>query len=228
MDPDPDLAKELWELMSSTLADAVREPLAGLDLRSSQEGRLVQLVDPGSEPSDEDPLHGVHLSASYLDPVSPIAMAAAIWSGTMRLVLSEAAWEMPIPPAEGDEGVVEMLRTAVKARIVARDELLARIAPGIADRLRERIGPFGMRAWVMPAEEYPSIPGESPITDNIAHYAEFGDDVDIRLVAGPEDVPENAATGQMAVRSYISSGPVGEARAKVREALGDLVEGLDD
>ena len=227
-DADPGRAQELWELMSSNFGDSVRGPLAGLDLRSSQEGRLVQLVDPGNEPSAEDPLRGVHLSASYLDRVSPIGMAAALWSGAMRLALSESAWEMPTPPVEGDEGAVEMLRTAVKARIAARDELLARIAPGIADRLRERIGPLGMRAWVMPAEEHPSIPGEPPITENIAHYAEFGDDVDIRLVAGPEDVPENAATGQMAVRSYISSGPVGEARAKMRDALGDLVEGFDD
>lgn len=227
-DIEVSLADRLWQRLRDELADSVRAPLERrhLQVQSGSPQWLTLGAETRPTTPDDAALRSP-ISCLAQEPVSSLSAAVDLWLAVVRLALRERHAETPVRPARDDEDLarlVEAHATAVDAEV---DQLVGSIAPGLLPRVRRTIGASGMRAWLLPADEFPGMPGtDDTVTEHLLHYVTASEGAHVELVADARAVPADAQV-RTSAESYLRERPRAAAVKRVRDALAALIPRLD-
>ena len=89
----------------------------------------------------------------------PLGRRLDLWMAAIRLELNRRVWEVSPPVPEDAEELAQEMERVAERREVAFTQLLEELAPSLIDRAREAVPGKAILGWVLPAAEYPGVPG---------------------------------------------------------------------
>lgn len=227
---DLDLVQRLWERLARQLATSIRERMRGLRVRAGSDTPLVVWLEAPTVHPDHSGPQRSPVSCVAVQPVSELSLAIDLWLAVVRLELIRTPREHPLRVGESREELALQICEAVEARSARLDELTERVVPDLIDRVRSAAGPLGLRGWLLPASEYPGIPGtNSRLTQHRFNYSRVAEGARVDIV--PADCSysdKSVPTVSTFAESFLRETPRAEARNMLLAALVDLIPRFND
>lgn len=225
---EPALADRIWQRLAAQFGDELAERLGALHLHCQATSPPIAYLaadDPGTA---VEPLPEAPLSCIPVGKASPLSVAVDLWMAAIRLELNRRVWEVSPPvPEDAAELAREMERTADR-REVAFISLLEELAPSLIDRAREEVPGNAILGWVLPAAEYPGVPGTGDvIRDHKVIYRHTTGNTHIEPVESEDEVPDLNEAGWMTASGYVRERPSAYAKKQVRTAFSRLMRRFD-
>jgi hypothetical protein len=146
----------------------------------------------------------------------------------VRLELNRRVWEISPPVPEDASEVSREMERVAKARLAALNSLLGRLAPSLTERVQEELRGEAILGWVLPAAEYPGVPGTGEmIRDHKVLYRGTSGSTHIEPVESEDEVPDLEETGWMTASGFIRERPSAYAKKQVRTAFSRLMRRFD-
>jgi hypothetical protein len=215
---DIECVAELWRGLVGSLgsgADPYRDAVVSVDAG----GHFFRIVGEGGEA----------IACLAREPVSALSAAVDLYLAAIRVGFEDPPMRRPVVPSADQEDLAAQLTEANKERLETTRDLLAASVPGLADRIVRQLGPQAIRGWLMPAEEFPGVPGtDLSFRSHRLSYVPIDEEPSVVAVGSEDEIPiGQERMSAMTAETYVSESPTGAAAKQLRKALGQLIPRLD-
>lgn len=218
---DVAMVGEIWERLMPSLGAELRATYEALELRLSADGCAADLIRPG----EDDERLAVMLSVVGRAPVTSFSLAVDLWLGAVRVALASVDPSYPLVASDDQVELASQLADASGSRIELTAALIAELVPSLKRRLRDEIGPLGIRGWLTPPRELASlIEGQGDSSEHELIYSHVSEGPTVTPIADPAETPDaDALSGRMIAEAYLRETPAEAARQSLKNALSRLI-----
>lgn len=212
---DIERVAELWRGLARSLGPAVAEIYGDAAVSVDEGGRFFKILGEGGE----------SVACLAREPVSALSAAVDLYLAALRVGFEDPPKQRPVVPSAGQEDLAAQLTEASKWRLEAMEDLLAAVVPGLADRIMGQLGPQAIRGWLMPAEEFPGMPGtDLSFRSHRLPYVLVDEEPSVLAVGSEDEIPIGPERmSAMTAETYVSESPKSAAAKQLRKALGQLI-----
>jgi hypothetical protein len=179
---DIERVAELWRGLAGSLGPEVAELYDDAVVSVDAGGHFFRIVGEGGEA----------IACLAREPVSALSAAVDLYLAALRVGFEDPPMRRPVVPAADQKDLAAQLTEANKERLETTRDLLAAVVPGLADRIVRQLGPQAIRGWLMPAEEFPGMPGTDPALTFKSHrlpYVLVDEDPSVVAVESEDEIP---------------------------------------
>jgi hypothetical protein len=216
---DIERVAELWRGLAGSLGPEVAGLYRDAVVSVDEGGHFFRIL--GEE--------GEAIACLAREPVSALSAAVDLYLAAIRVGFEDPPRHRPVVPSADQEELAAQLTEASKERLETMENLLATLVPGFADRIMQQLGPQAIRGWLMPAEEFPGMPGtDLSFRSHRLPYVLVDEDPSVVAVGSEDEIPiGEERMSAMAAETYVSESPADAAAKQMRKALGQLIPRYD-